>query len=184
MDHLLSFVSITINLYLQFFSLLHLLENYSLSPLLFNFVYNVFFSALFFTPATASPMATRELIPGCHPNFAGSALTLSTASGSVSWSPKAVVGNPLSASTPPSKFFFQQNGFPIVDYTVLKTMESTNFALELNSGAPSIGNTDPSGSNVNQKWMVDCTFCMPNDISQEKNKVVAKGCSITSTTNK
>ncbi|SJL17630.1 uncharacterized protein ARMOST_21186 [Armillaria ostoyae] len=132
----------------------------------------LFFSALFFTVVTA----------GCAPNFAGAALTLSTASGTVSWSAKAVVGDPLSASSSSSKFFFQQNGFPIVDYTI-KTVESTNFALELGSGAPVIGNTDPSGSNPNQKWMVDCTFCTPKDISQEKGNV-AGGCSITSTTNK
>ncbi|PBK98048.1 hypothetical protein ARMGADRAFT_1074922 [Armillaria gallica] len=131
----------------------------------------LFFFALFLTAAITSPLAVRDAPPGCHPNFA------------VSWSAKAVIGNPLSASTPPSKFFFQQNGFPIVDYMV-KTMESTNLALELNGEAPLISNTDPSGSNVNQKWMVDCTFCTPNDILQEKNKVIAKGCSITSTTDK
>ncbi|PBK98024.1 hypothetical protein ARMGADRAFT_1026159 [Armillaria gallica] len=142
----------------------------------------ILFFALFLTAAIASPLAARDTPPGCHPNSAGSALTLSTMSGSVSWSAKAVVGNPLSASTSPLKFFFQQNGFPIVDYMV-KTVESTNFALELNGGAPLIGNIDLSGSNVNQKWMVDCTFCTQNNISQEKNKVVAKRCSITSTTN-
>ncbi|KAK0438202.1 hypothetical protein EV421DRAFT_1906743 [Armillaria borealis] len=113
----------------------------------------LFFSTLFFTAITE----------GCAPNFAGAALTLSTATDS--WSAKA-------------------NGFPIVDYTV-KTVESTNFTLELSSGAPAIGNTDPSDSNVNQKWMVDSMFCTLKDISLEPpSTVVTSGCSITSTTNK
>ncbi len=68
------------------------------------------------------PPCTKDCpsTPGssCHPNFAGAALTLSTAGGALSWSAKPVVGNPLGASPSPSKFFFQQNGFPIVSYTV------------------------------------------------------------------
>jgi hypothetical protein len=119
----------------------------------------------------------------CHPNFAGAALTLSTASGALSWSAKPVVGNPLTASSSPSKFFFQQTGFPIVSYTV-KTVEDVNFALEVKGEAPMIGNNDPSGSNQCQKWFVDCSSCSSADISQTKGKV-ATGCRIsTGDTNK
>ncbi|SJL18865.1 uncharacterized protein ARMOST_22467 [Armillaria ostoyae] len=89
-------------------------------------------------------------------------------------SPKAapVVGNPLSASSSPSKFFFQQTGFPVVSYTV-KTVEDVNFALEVKGGAPLIGNTDPSGSNQCQKWFVDCSSCSSADVSQTKGKVTS-----------
>ncbi|KAK0471822.1 hypothetical protein IW261DRAFT_1666658 [Armillaria novae-zelandiae] len=118
----------------------------------------------------------------CHPNFAGAALTLSTPSRALFWLAKPVVGNPLSASTPPSRFFFQQTGFPIVSYTV-KTVENNNFALEVKGGAPLIGNNDPSGSNQNQKWVVDCSWCASTDISITKGKI-ASGCRISSDTNK
>ncbi|KAK0184292.1 hypothetical protein F5146DRAFT_245729 [Armillaria mellea] len=116
--------------------------------------------------------------PGCHPNFAGAALTLSTAGGAISWSANPIVGNPLSASSSPSKFFFQQNGFPVVSYTV-KTVQDVNFALEAKGAAPVIGNTDPSGSNQYQKWFVDCSSCSSADISQTKGKV-ASGCRMSS----
>ncbi|KAK0234354.1 hypothetical protein EDD85DRAFT_938687 [Armillaria nabsnona] len=134
-----------------------------------------------------SPPCTKDCpsppSSSCHPNFAGAALTLSTASGALSWSAKPVVGNPLSASSSPSKFFFQQTGFPIVSYTV-KTVEDVNFALEVKGGAPVIGNNDPSGSNQCQKWFVDCSSCSSADISQTKGKV-ASGCRIsTGDTNK
>ncbi|KAK0187444.1 hypothetical protein F5146DRAFT_1142465 [Armillaria mellea] len=116
--------------------------------------------------------------PGCHPNFAGAALTLSTAGGAISWSANPIVGNPLSASSSPSKFFFQQSGFPVVSYTV-KTVQDVNFALEAKGAAPVIGNTDPSGSNQYQKWFVDCSSCSSADISQTKGKV-ASGCRMSS----
>ncbi|KAK0442775.1 uncharacterized protein EV420DRAFT_1070911 [Desarmillaria tabescens] len=105
----------------------------------------LFLSALF---STASPLGSRDPTPGCHPNFGGVALTLSTPSGALSWSAKPVLNDPLSASSSSSsKFFFQQNGFPIVDYTV-KTVENNNFAVQLGAGgAPLMANTDPSGSN-------------------------------------
>ncbi|KAK0200172.1 hypothetical protein DFS33DRAFT_128933 [Desarmillaria ectypa] len=136
-----------------------------------------FFSALFFTAATASPLAARG---NCHPNFEGAALTVSTPSSALSWSANPAVGAPVIASSSSSKFFFQQNGSPVVSYTV-KTVANNNFAVELNGGALSMDNVDWSGSNVNQKWMVDCSVCA-TDISQKKG-VVASGCSITSNTN-
>ncbi|KAK0502019.1 hypothetical protein EDD18DRAFT_678564 [Armillaria luteobubalina] len=114
---------------------------------------------------------------GCHPNFAGAALTLAT-SGPLYWSAQPIVSNPLTASSSPSKFFFQQNGFPTVSYTV-KTVDNVNFALEAKGGAPLIENVDPSGSNQNQKWFVDCSPCSSADISQTKGKV-ASGCKISS----
>ncbi|KAK0501914.1 hypothetical protein EDD18DRAFT_1346481 [Armillaria luteobubalina] len=139
-----------------------------------------FISALFFTAATASPLAARGVTPGCHPNFEGAALTLTTPSGANSWSAKPTVGAPVISGTSPSKFFFQQNGNPVVSYTV-KTAENNNFAVQLNGAGLSMANVDPSGSNANQKWMVDCSTCATG-ISGKKG-VVASGCSITSNTN-
>ncbi|PBK68035.1 hypothetical protein ARMSODRAFT_1020064 [Armillaria solidipes] len=140
-----------------------------------------FISALFFTAATASPLAARGgVTPGCHPNFEGAALTLTTPSGANSWSAKPAVGAPVISGSSPSKFFFQQNGNPVVSYTV-KTVENNNFAVELNGGALSMANVDWSGSNANQKWMVDCSTCSTG-ISGKKG-VVASSCSITSNTN-
>ncbi|KAK0438204.1 hypothetical protein EV421DRAFT_1738543 [Armillaria borealis] len=112
-------------------------------------------------PCTKDCPPKDPVVPqgSCHPNFAGAALTLSTASGALSWSAKPVVGNPLSASSSPSKFFFQQTGFPVVSYTV-KTVEDVNFALEVKGGAPLIGNTDPSGSNQCQKCFYTHSFFM------------------------
>ncbi|KAK0431547.1 hypothetical protein EV421DRAFT_164064 [Armillaria borealis] len=131
-------------------------------------------------PCTKDCPPKDPVVPqgSCHPNFAGAALTLSTASGALSWSAKPVVGNPLSASSSPSKFFFQQTGFPVVSYTV-KTVEDVNFALEVKGGAPVIGNNDPSGGNQCQKWFVDCSSCSSADVSQTKGKV-ASGCRISS----
>ncbi|PBL04547.1 hypothetical protein ARMGADRAFT_1070996 [Armillaria gallica] len=117
-----------------------------------------------------------DLQSGCHPNFAGAALTLSTPSGALSWSAKPIIGNPLSGSSSPSKFFFQQTGFPIVSY-IIKTVENNNFALEVQGGVPLIGN------NPNQKWVVDCSWCSSTDISLTKGKI-ASGCRISSDTNK
>lgn len=77
-----------------------------------------FISALFFAAATASPLAARGVTPGCHPNFEGAALTLTTQSGANSWSAKLAVGAPVISGSSPSKFFFQQNGNPVVSYTV------------------------------------------------------------------
>ncbi|KAK0481244.1 hypothetical protein IW261DRAFT_1418355 [Armillaria novae-zelandiae] len=142
------------------------------------------------TPPIVNPPCTTncplkvpvDLQSGCHPNFAGAALTLSTPSGALFWLAKPVVGNPLSASTLPSRFFFQQTGFPIVSYTV-QTVENNNFALEVKGGAPLIGNNDSSGSNQNQKWVVDCSWCASTDISITKGKI-ASGCRISSDTNK
>ncbi|KAK0471838.1 hypothetical protein IW261DRAFT_1510571 [Armillaria novae-zelandiae] len=128
-------------------------------------------------PPCTKDCPSQPPISGCHPNFAGAALTLSTSS-ALYWSAMPVVGNPLSASPAPSKFFFQQNGSPTVSYTV-KTVADVNFALEAKGGAPVIGNTDPSGSNQCQKWFVDCSTCCSTDISQTKGKV-ASGCKISS----
>ncbi|PBK62781.1 hypothetical protein ARMSODRAFT_1024553 [Armillaria solidipes] len=119
-----------------------------------------------------TPKVPVDLQSGCHPNFAGAALTLSTPSGALSWSAKPIISNPLSASSSPSKFFFQQTGFPIVS-CIVKTVENNNFALEVKGGAPLIGNTDPSGSNPNQKWLVDCSWCSSMDISLTKGKIAS-----------
>ncbi len=79
----------------------------------------LFFSALFLTAATASPLTTRST---CHPNFEGASLTVSGDSGApygvLSWSANPALGAPVVASTSPSKFFFQQNGDPDVTYTI------------------------------------------------------------------
>ncbi|KAK0184350.1 hypothetical protein F5146DRAFT_1075337 [Armillaria mellea] len=118
-----------------------------------------FISALFFTAASASPLAARGVTPGCHPNFEGAALTVTTPSGANSWSAKPAVGAPVITGPSPSKFFFQQNGNPVVSYTV-KTVENNNFAVQLN------------GSNANQKWMVDCSTCATG-ISGKKGLTLA-----------
>ncbi|KAK0187473.1 hypothetical protein F5146DRAFT_1004376 [Armillaria mellea] len=125
-----------------------------------------------------TPKVPVDLQSGCHPNFAGAALTLSTPSSTLSWSAKPIVGNPLSASSSPSKFLFQETGFPILSY-IVKTQENNNFALQAKGGGPLIDNTGPSGSNTNQKWVVDCSWCSSTDISLTKGKV-ASGCRISS----
>ncbi|KAK0443690.1 uncharacterized protein EV420DRAFT_1768539 [Desarmillaria tabescens] len=141
-------------------------------------------SALF-SAATASPLTARSI---CHPNFEGAALTVTgySAYGATSWAATPVVGavTPVvgelaNGSTAPSKFFFQQNGDdPDVTYTV-KTVANVNFAVELTAtGGVVTHNVDWSGSNVNQKWRVECTTCA-TDISQ-KQGVVASGCAISS----
>ncbi|KAK0214436.1 hypothetical protein IW262DRAFT_272077 [Armillaria fumosa] len=142
------------------------------------------------TPPVVNPPCTTNCPPkvpvdlqsGCRPNFAGVALTLSTPSGALSWLAKPVVGGPLSVSSPPSKFFFQQTGFPVASY-VVKTVQNNNFALEVKGGAPLIGINDPSGSNQDQKWVVDCSWCISTDISLTKGKI-ASGCRISSNINK
>ncbi|KAK0441253.1 uncharacterized protein EV420DRAFT_1650169 [Desarmillaria tabescens] len=118
-----------------------------------------FFSALFFAAASASPLAARGT---CHPNFEGAC------------------SHCVYPEWCTLVFFFQQNGSPVVSYTV-KTEANNNFAVELKGNALFMNNVDWSGSNVNQKWMVDCTMCS-TDISQKKG-VVASGCTITSNTN-
>ncbi|SJL16432.1 uncharacterized protein ARMOST_19956 [Armillaria ostoyae] len=136
----------------------------------------LFFSALFLTAATASPLSARGT---CSPNFEGASLTVSSYSGAangvLSWSANPVAGAPVVASTSPSKFFFQQNGDTDVTYTI-KTAADDNFAVELNDYVLVMNGVDWSGSNVNQKWIVECTTCATN-ISQQKG-VVASGCAI------
>ncbi|KAK0200183.1 hypothetical protein DFS33DRAFT_1490620 [Desarmillaria ectypa] len=130
------------------------------------------FSALFFTAAAASPLDARST---CHPNFEGAALTV-TGSGLL-WTANPAVGAPVTLSSQGSKFFFQQNGTPDVTYTI-KTVANNNFAVELNDVELVMDNVDWSGSNVNQKWTVECSTCATN-ISQQKG-VVASGCIIAS----
>ncbi|KAK0214420.1 hypothetical protein IW262DRAFT_271582 [Armillaria fumosa] len=139
---------------------------------------SLFFSALLLTAATASPLTARGT---CNPNFEGAPLTVSDYSGvritALSWSANPAAGAPVVASVSPSKFFFQQNGDPDVTYTI-KTVANNNFAVELDGKVLIMDNVDPSGSNVNQKWTVECTTCATN-ISQ-KTGVVASGCTISS----
>ncbi|KAK0443694.1 uncharacterized protein EV420DRAFT_1023007 [Desarmillaria tabescens] len=132
----------------------------------------LFFSALFFASA---PSFVRGW---CHPNFEGAALTV-VWNNTLSWSAEPAVGAPISASTLPSKFFFQQNGDdPDVTYTI-KTAANVNFAAEYDGQRLFMDNADWSG-NENQKWRVVCNTC-ETDISQ-KHGVVASYCEITSKT--
>ncbi|KAK0443711.1 uncharacterized protein EV420DRAFT_1723827 [Desarmillaria tabescens] len=133
----------------------------------------LFFSALFFA---VMPLSVRGW---CHPNFEGAALTV-VWNNTCSWSAEPAVGAPISASTLPSKFFFQQNGDdPDITYTI-KTAANINFAAESNGERLFIDNADWSGNNENQKWRVLCGSC-EMDISQ-KQGVVASYCQITSKT--
>ncbi|KAK0481236.1 hypothetical protein IW261DRAFT_1065114 [Armillaria novae-zelandiae] len=139
---------------------------------------SLFFSALLLTAATASPLTARGT---CNPNFEGASLTVSDYSGApitaLSWAANPAAGAPVVAGTSPSKFFFQQNGDADVTYTI-KTVANNNFAVELDGKVLIMDNVDPSGSDVNQKWKVECTTCATN-ISQQKG-VVASGCTISS----
>ncbi|KAK0200197.1 hypothetical protein DFS33DRAFT_1277680 [Desarmillaria ectypa] len=132
----------------------------------------LFFSALFFTAATTSPLGAQST---CHPNFEGAILTVSAYSGvsygTLSWETNPAVGSPVVASTSPSRFLFQQNGDYDPAYTI-KTVDNL-FAIERNGGGLVVNNVD-----WNQKWTVECTTCATN-ISQQKG-VVASGCTIAS----
>ncbi|KAK0184319.1 hypothetical protein F5146DRAFT_246098 [Armillaria mellea] len=136
----------------------------------------LFFSALLLTAATALPLSARGT---CNPNFEGASLTVSSysdvANEVLSWSANPVAGAPVVASTSPSKFFFQQDGDTNVTYTI-KTAANVNFAVELKDLALVMNSVDPSGGDVNQEWVVECTSCATN-ISQQKG-VVASGCLI------
>lgn len=136
----------------------------------------LFFSALLFTAATASPLAARG---SCNPNFEGDALVVSTLNGALSWAANPAVGAPVIASTSASEFFFEQNGQPVVSYTA-KTVANDNFAVELKGDVLIMDNFDAAGNDVDQQWMVDCRTCA--DISQ-KTGIVATECIITSNTN-
>ncbi|KAK0501988.1 hypothetical protein EDD18DRAFT_1100483 [Armillaria luteobubalina] len=139
---------------------------------------SLFFSALLLTAATASPLTARGT---CNPNFEGAALTVFLHSGApitaLAWSANPAAGAPVIGSPSASKFFFQQNGDADVTYSI-KTVANNNFAVELDGKVLIMDNVDASGSNVNQKWKVECTTCATN-ISQQKG-VVASGCTISS----
>ncbi|KAK0200195.1 hypothetical protein DFS33DRAFT_1359571 [Desarmillaria ectypa] len=136
----------------------------------------IFLSALLFSIATASPLEARST---CHPNFEGAILTVSTYIGkhyaSIKWSSYPDVGSPVIVTHSPSKWYVQQNGDYDPTYTI-KNVDNLNFAVELDGGKLIMDNIDWSGSNVNQKWKIECASCDTN-ISQQKG-IVASGCTI------
>ncbi|KAK0215238.1 hypothetical protein EDD85DRAFT_1030013 [Armillaria nabsnona] len=140
----------------------------------------IFFSALFFFVATALPLTTWST---CHPDFEGAAVAVSVFFGRpyppVSWSVNPAVGSPVIGSTSSSKFLFQQNGDYDPTYTIKHaTVNNLTLAVELNGGGLATDYVDWSGSDVNQKWKVECVTCITN-ISQQQG-VVASGCTIAS----
>lgn len=58
-------------------------------------------------------------------------------------------------------------------------MDNLLFAVELDGGKLIMDNVDWSGSNVDQKWKVECASCT-TDVAQETG-VVAEGCNISPT---
>ncbi|KAK0213428.1 hypothetical protein DFS33DRAFT_1377916 [Desarmillaria ectypa] len=142
----------------------------------------IFFSALLFSTATASPLEARST---CHPNFEGATLLVSTNVISPYYSTLSWVNNNAAASEPvitspspfPTKWYVQQNGDYDSTYTI-KNFYNLNIAVELNGTQVIMDNIDWSGSNVNQKWKIECSAC-PTDISHQTG-VVASGCIISS----
>ncbi|SJL16437.1 uncharacterized protein ARMOST_19961 [Armillaria ostoyae] len=136
----------------------------------------IFLSALLFSATTASPLEARSM---CHPDFEGAILTVSNygtiPAWSFKWSSNPAVGSPVIASTSPSRWYFQQNGDSDPTY-VVKNVNDLLFAVELDGGKLIMDNVDWSGSNVNQKWKVECASCA-TDIAQQTG-VVASGCNI------
>ncbi|KAK0200189.1 hypothetical protein DFS33DRAFT_1456512 [Desarmillaria ectypa] len=138
----------------------------------------IFFAALLFSAATASPLEARST---CHPNFEGADLTMWTfvgrPYGTLSWASNAAAGSPVISSTLPSRWLVQQNGDYDPTYTI-KNVDNLNVAVELNGTELIMNNIDWSGSNVNQKWKIECSTCA-TDISHQTG-TVAWGCMISS----
>ncbi|KAK0184324.1 hypothetical protein F5146DRAFT_246232 [Armillaria mellea] len=137
---------------------------------------SIILSALLFTVATASPLVPRSI---CHPVFDNFAiLTVSENTGKpygrFSWTSNPAVGSPVVASTSPSRWYIQQNGdYDPTTYTI-KNVDNLLFDVELKDGVLVMDNIDWSGSNVNQKWKIECASC-PTD---SQTGVVASGCNI------
>ncbi|KAK0215227.1 hypothetical protein EDD85DRAFT_871736 [Armillaria nabsnona] len=135
-----------------------------------------FLSALLFSAATASPLEARST---CHPNFEGAILTVFSYADrpywTNKWSSNPAVGSPVIASNSPSRWYFQQNGDSDPTYTV-KNVDNLLFDVELDGDVLVMDNVDWSGSNVNQKWKVECVSCA-TDIAQQTG-TVAWGCNI------
>ncbi|KAK0213439.1 hypothetical protein DFS33DRAFT_1289302 [Desarmillaria ectypa] len=138
----------------------------------------ILLSALLFSTATASPLEARST---CHPNFEGAILTVfayvGRPFGTLSWSSNAAAGEPVYTSASPSRWYVQQNGDYNPTYTI-KNVDNLNVAVELNGTQLIMDNIDWSGSNVNQKWKIECSSCA-TDISHQTG-VVASGCVISS----
>ncbi|KAK0213438.1 hypothetical protein DFS33DRAFT_1377927 [Desarmillaria ectypa] len=142
----------------------------------------IFLSALLFSTVTASPLEARST---CHPNFEDVTLIVSTHVitpylSTLYWlNNYAAAGEPV--TTVPggyySRWYVQQNGDYDPTYTI-KNVNNLNFAVELNGTQVIMDNIDWSGSNVNQKWKIECSTC-PTDISHQTG-VVASGCIISS----
>ncbi|PBK94500.1 hypothetical protein ARMGADRAFT_1011949 [Armillaria gallica] len=137
----------------------------------------IFLSALIFSVATASPLEVRST---CHPDFEGAILTVANygtiPAWSFKWSSDPTVGSPVIADNSPSKWSLQQNGdYDPPTYTV-KNVDNLLLAVELDGGKLIMDNVDWSGSNVDQKWKVECASCA-TDIAHQTG-VVASGCNI------
>ncbi|KAK0431577.1 hypothetical protein EV421DRAFT_2041208 [Armillaria borealis] len=137
---------------------------------------SIILPVLLFTAATASPLVPRST---CHPVFENFAiLTVSEYTGRpygrFSWSSNPAVGSPVVASTSPSRWYVQQNGdYDPPTYTI-KNVDNLLFDVELDGGVLVMDNIDWSGSNVNQKWKIECASCP----TEGQTGVVAWGCNI------
>ncbi|KAK0214417.1 hypothetical protein IW262DRAFT_271269 [Armillaria fumosa] len=136
----------------------------------------IFLSALLFSAVTASPLEARSM---CHPNFEGAILTVfnigTLPAWSFNWSSNPIAGSPVIAYTTPSRWYFQQNDDYDPTYTI-KNVDNLLLDVELYGGKLIMDNVDWSGSNVDQKWKVECASCATN-IAQQTG-VVADGCNI------
>lgn len=137
---------------------------------------SIILSALLFTAATASPLVPRST---CHPvfdNFATLTVFANTGKpyGRLSWSSNPAVGSPVVVNTSPSRWYVQQNGdYDPPTYTI-KNVDNLLFDVELKDGVLVMDSIDWSGSNVNQKWKIDCAQCP----TQGQTDIVALGCKI------
>ncbi|KAK0213437.1 hypothetical protein DFS33DRAFT_125290 [Desarmillaria ectypa] len=135
-------------------------------------------SALLFSAATVSPLETRST---CHPTLQHSSLNVFVVSGkpyaTLSWTSKATAGEPVFSSTSPSRWYFQQNNDSDRTYNI-HNGDNPDVAVTLNGTQVIMDNLDWSGSNVNQKWKIECSSCA-TDISLQTG-LVASECIISS----